>query len=77
VLVGGLALLLVRWEEGCQPLFSSFVTRLMPNGSRDTSFTPFVGPYELALYNGAVQAVALQPDGKSLSAMSVMAPSGG
>src|SRR5687768_10923231 len=68
VLVGGLiARLCSEWEEGCQSLFASFVTRLNPNGSHDTSFTPFLGSLELSvLYVPSVQTVALQPDGKVL-----------
>jgi len=66
VLAGGLGLYAcVVGEEGCQPLFRSFVTRLNPNGSRDTDFTPFVGPFELAAEQTAqVRTVAVQPDGQ-------------
>jgi uncharacterized delta-60 repeat protein len=54
-------------EEGCQDIYSSFVIRLKPNGSRDVDFAPFVGSSGLAVEQIArVQTVALQADGKVL-----------
>ena len=51
------------FDDGCQPLFTSFVTRLNSNGSRDTGFTAFTGTPELSVEETA-QTVALQADGK-------------
>jgi uncharacterized delta-60 repeat protein len=67
VTVGGTAATSNDCGDGCAPysIFSSFVTRLNSNGSRDTSFTPFYDQFEVSpAYTETVQSVALQPDGK-------------
>jgi uncharacterized delta-60 repeat protein len=66
VLVGGVvARICSVGEEECQHTFSSFVTRLNPNGSHDTNFTSFIGDYGLAAEQiPQVKTVAVQRDGK-------------